>query len=73
MYRSMQWRYKMAQETKVQSQVESYQRLRNGTWYLLLNTYKVRIKGKKLINPGKRVPQYNDVIANEKGTLELVK
>ena len=44
----------MVRETGVQSQVELYQRLKNGTWYLpngtwyLLNThhYKVKVKGK---------------------------
>ena len=38
----------MVREIGVQYQVESYQRLKNGTWYLLANTphYKVRIKGK---------------------------
>ena len=36
----------MAQETCVHSQVESYQRLKNGTWYLFTQHYKVCIKGK---------------------------
>ena len=34
----------MARETGVQYQVESYQILKNGTWYLL--PYKVHIQGK---------------------------
>ena len=47
--------HQMSQETGVQSQVESYQRLKK--WYLMrpcINTYKIRIKDMR-INPGKRV------------------
>ena len=55
----------MAQEYWVQSQVESYQRLKK--WYLL-NTqyYKVRIKGKV-----ERSPLHLGVVAIEKGAFRL--
>ena len=39
----------MARETEIQSQVESYQRLKKekkGTWFLLAQHYEVWIKGK---------------------------
>ena len=37
----------MVWETGVQSQIESYQRLKNGTWCRLsIQHYKVKIKGK---------------------------
>ena len=41
--------FPMAWETCVQSQVESYQRLKNGTWWRLANTqpYKVPMKDKR--------------------------
>ena len=59
----------MIQETKVQPQVESYQRLKK--WYLMLNTqhYKVRIKGKveKSKECGSVPTLHLGVVASKKG------
>ena len=65
--------YIMVKETTVQSQVESYQRLKK--WYLIppcLNTqhYRVLIKG-KCSNPGKGVVPSSILVAIEKGAFGL--
>ena len=58
-------------QSGVQSQVESYQRLKNGTWCFLVNTqrYKVRIKGKVVQSKEWRSASlHHGVVAIEKGT-----
>ena len=60
----------MVRETGVQSQVESYQRLKNGTWYRLAKQhYKVRIKGKveQSREWSNALPLYLRVVAIKKG------
>ena len=52
----------MVRETGVQSQVESYQKLKNDTALLNTQRYKVRVKGKE-----KRPLVHLGVVAIEKG------
>ena len=56
-------------ETRVQSQVESYQRLKNGTWcHLNTQYYKVWIKGKvEQSRQGSSAPPKLGVVAIKKG------
>ena len=60
----------MGWKTKVQSQVESYQRVKNGIDATLLNThhYKVRIKGSgEILGMELHSPLHLSVVAIEKG------
>ena len=61
----------MVREIGVQSQVESYQWLKNGTWCRLnIQHYKVRIKGKveQSREKSSALPHTLCVVAIEKGT-----